>query len=188
MFASLTPRPARIFTGVPIATVDQGYVYLPTVGMPSYSVLTQQLMISANQVKATQFVLPFRLKVSDIQVYVSTGVGGGLCGCGIYSADGGTLLLQSGPMDATSSSRKKATLDPAITLEAGAYWYAWTLNSEDIRLAALNNSTYVNTLFYDTNPQMGKATNVSSGCNLPSTLGTITFETTMKIPIALMKP
>lgn len=171
-----------------IDVADKGYALFPQVSSVSPSDTTAIQPVSpANDVSVIQVVLPFQIKVSDIQIYVDTLQAGKNFGCGIYSADGETLLLETGAISTASAGKKKVTLGTAVTLDAGVYWYAWTADGTTLRVRGLAAAGAVNDLFDDTNPQMGDAENGGTNGVLPATLGTITY-VGLNIPLSLTKP
>jgi hypothetical protein len=172
--------------GAPLETADQGYLFLPSVGV-MFRGTSQSIVGSNNQVRAFQFVLPFRLTVSDVQFRVTAAYANREVGIGIYSADGNTLLVDTGVVSAASAGLKKATLSTPVTLAPGPYWYAWTSDYNAVKLTSTFADSTFDSLFSDTNPQMGTAANAGSEGVLPATLGAITYGS-FAIPHALMKP
>lgn len=178
----------QLFKKLTVATADQGYAIFPFITFPQQSGGSGQMVTTINRMLAAQVVLPFRLKVTDIVIYVRVASPAARFGCGIYSIDGGTLLLETGAIDVSTIAKKKVTLGTPVTLNAGAYWLAWTANNVAVRIQSSTLSTYTAELFADTNPQYGKSSNNGISGVLPATLGTITYEFTVESPIVLMKP
>lgn len=172
--------------GAPLETADQGYLLLPSVGIV-FRGSSQAIVGSNNQVRAVQFVLPFRLKVADIQIRVTTAFAERIVGIGIYSADGNTRELQSGAISVATTGLKKATLGTPVTLDPGPYWYAWTTDFTGVKLHGTLADSAFDALFDDTNPQRGNAANAGNNGVLPATLGAITHAS-FSAPFALMKP
>ena len=171
-----------------VATVDtagQGYFIAVTVTIPTSA---SGVIVSAiNQVRAFQFVLPFRAKVSKVATEVLTaGASGKKFGLGLYDKDK-NLLLKTAALDANSQTVQSDTLATPVILEPGVYWFAQT--SDDVATAF--RVVLVGTAFNAPNANIartGTAANNASAGVLPATLGTITGDTTRNPAIVMFEP
>lgn len=168
-----------------VIVADRGYALFPSIAAPVAAGSVIQVAFTINELNAMQINLPFQLKAEVIQVYVD--VAGTNFGCGVYSADGGTLLLETGAIDVTSTGLKKVTLGTPVLLDAGIYWYAWTADNTATRIRGISLGGQIASLFSDTNEQMGYRAAGGSEGTLPSSLGSLTYALRSP-PFALVKP
>lgn len=128
-----------------------------------------------NQVRCCRFLIPIEITVASLHFEVTTGDSGKVVNLGIYSADGNTLLCNTGAVSITSTGAKSVTLGSPVTLPAGMYWLAWTGNSSALRMrgVAADATAFINA----GTAQIGTAANSSSVGVFPSTLGAITGAT-----------
>ena len=162
----------RYATVATVDTADLGYFSPPLggIGANQAAVFTT----ANNQVRVIRFVLPFRFTIRRISIAITTGIASSNVGAGIYSADGNTLLLESGAIVSTSTGNKTATIT-AVILEPGIYWHAVTTNDATVAVLVLNGGgTSFQLLNTGSSTQYGTAANASSSSVLPATLGTVT--------------
>ncbi len=148
-----------------------------------------ETMDTADEVAVYQFVLPFRAVVGRISFGVSTLEASTFAGFGIYDKDG-NRLVHSGAVSVAATGVKSVTVT-AVTLEPGIYFHAWTV---DGTTAAINvsgdasNGTAADIQVQGSAAKIGKAANASSSGVLPATLGTVTGNTTLRLPIVYYEP
>lgn len=131
---------------------------------------------SANQVRVMRFRLPVSITVTKISLRVAGASAGNFGAVGIYSNDGNTLLIDSGPQSTTSGNTVKTATVSSYTLNAGTdYLWAWTSNSTVPTFSSLAGSTGLQDLLNDSTNNIFSAANASSAGQLPSTLGTLTL-------------
>ena len=150
-----------------------GYRLLP-VEMPSstaFSVPTQ----TANQVRVFRFLQPVELRVTTVIWELVTASGGTSGSVGVYTADGATKLIDTGAQPLTTPGVIPITVT-AVTLPAGWYCLAWTMDSATPTFRSVASPANFNVL-NQTTVQKGSAANNSAAGVLPSTLGVITSQT-----------
>jgi hypothetical protein len=155
-------------------TADRGYFFSYTIN-PPVTAAAATIVGANDQVRAVQFVLPYRVVVRRIAVEVTTaGAAGSKVAVGIYSSDGNTKLVDSGALDAASTGVKTASIT-AVTLNPGVYWFAQAASDATVQTRTINAVTAAtNMLNPNTNKKIGIAANAAAAGVLPSSLGTIT--------------
>ncbi len=155
-----------------VDTADQGYVMAPTIIVPR--IITAAMVSGVDQVRAFQFVLPFRIKVGKIIVHLTTGGGAGkLYAVGIYDVDK-NILFQAQEKDANATGGFIHTVT-TTTLEPGVYYWAQTADTTSVIFRVADTSGGFDGLFDKfTTKAVGTATAASSPGILNSALGTIT--------------
>jgi len=124
---------------------------------------------AVNRLFLTKVMLPASIQVNDISIRVNTGAAGASIYAGLYSADGATKLLDSGPIDASSAGAKTATLAATVSLQPGTYWLAYGATDANVSVFVHTSSSNAGLLVHN-EVQYGYATNPISG-GLPATLG-----------------
>ena len=166
-----------------VDTAGQGYFFAVFISPTSAST---QLLIATEEVRAVQFVLPFRATVNRIVTEVTTTGGSGKkYGLGLYSADGQTLLTETGALDANSATTNITTITQ-ITFEPGVYWFAWTSDSTTVKLrggAVTSGVLILDTL--TTKRSVVAGNSPSPAGVLPSSLGTMTTGSSTVPPFAV---
>lgn len=149
----------------------EAYVFVPIWAESASTTAT--VAMTANQVKAWRFFLPIRITIAELSFNLSTTSAGGNISMGIYSSDGNTRHIDTGPILTTAGGVKRTVLGATVTLDPGFYWLAWTADNGTCRPSGVNNSAaFLNVLNGDGNNfQWGAAGNSSSGGQLPATLG-----------------
>lgn len=125
----------------------------------------------ANHVRCIRIHLPSSIKVASIHFNIPTGEAGKFASVGIYSEDGTTRLITSGAVSIASTGVKSVALGTPVTLAAGMYWLAWTMDSTTGRFSCL--SLGVSGVFNGTTVQYGESPNAGSGGAVPTSLGTV---------------
>jgi hypothetical protein len=163
-----------------VSVANQGIFWGPGYTQPSTA--TQLLSNvtggqAANSVIAYQFVLPFTISIKHVSAGI-TGIGGGFVGFALFSADGQTRLVDSGPIGATGTP-KTVTLGGTVALTPGVYWFAQTSSTitDSVILWASNSGAqfFPNQLnLCSVAPKVILAGNVSVAGQMPTSLGTMT--------------
>lgn len=142
--------------------------------------------LSANTVVAVQIVLQATWKISSMAVFCITGSSIQGFAAGLYSIDGNTKLIDSGPITIPAASQKyiPAVLGSPVTVPPGVYWFAYgaTTNSGQPSILAHQEEIWFTAMINGidfTNPQTlptryGTCANPLSAGALPATLGAIT--------------
>ena len=173
-----------------VATVDTAGegAFLGGIIYPNSAAISTETLASANDVMVYQFVLPFRAVVRNIGFQVQTLEVGKLAGFGLYDVNG-NLLVHTGAVSTTTTGRKFTSVT-AVTLEPGVYFLAWTADGTTFAyITAVNISTGTQAAFWNQSAtRVGKAANASSAGVLPATLGTITADITIILPLVLFEP
>lgn len=166
-----------------VDTAGEGYFF--AVFINSIAAATQ-VLVNTEEVRATQFVLPFRATSNRIVTEVTTTGGSGKkYGVGLYNADGTTLLTETGALDANSATTNITTITQ-ITFEPGVYWFAWTSDSTTVKLRGA--ATNWGGLMLDsltTKRSVVAGNSPSPAGVLPSSLGTTTTESATVPPFAV---
>lgn len=129
-----------------------------------------------NQVSVIQFVLDVTFQISKVSINIIANAIGKHAGFGIYSGDGNTKIIDSGPMALDSITVLTSSIGPFV-LAPGTYFYAQT---SDTTTATLNTSSSVSlndAALMNANssfPRYAVAANASVAGQLPTTLGTLT--------------
>jgi hypothetical protein len=134
--------------------------------------LSATVIASNNQVRYIRFVLPFKATVTKMTA--AGGSGTALIGdMGIYSADGSSLLANTGVVTygvntyaTTTITQTSATFNPGVYIFA----YSGTLSTSTIQAYACNG---INAMGNST-AQVGTAANAATAGVLPSSLGALT--------------
>ena len=174
------------FGGESVATVDtagEGYFLPYWIHGTSTS---SGVIVVADDVRAAQFILPFRATANRILTEVVTvGGAGKLYGVGIYDINK-NLLTETGALDANTVQFNETTITQ-ITFEPGVYWFAWTSDSGTVQLrngTAGNSASALNAMSTKRSAIAGNSP-ISPGV-LPAALGTTTTASTSSPPIAPM--
>ena len=147
------------------------------------SSFAETAMLAANTVYCLRIMLSYRVKVATIYgVIGATGAAGKLVGYGIYSSDGNTLILDSGPLSTTNANTVVSkTLTTPTSIGPGAFIYAACCDSVTpifpgfVQSAAAGAGSNSNLLLNaGADDIIGSAANASVAGQLPTTLGTIT--------------
>jgi len=115
----------------PLYKMESGRWY---VSQLARSVFTGAGPITAYYLYAFLFFVTEAITLDRINIYISTAVAGGLVRLGIYNDDGsgkpGSLLLDAGEIDASTTGNKSITISQA--LNPGVYWLAFVGNNSGI--------------------------------------------------------
>jgi hypothetical protein len=126
-----------------------------------------------NLVGVWGFYLSQRITVAKLVFEVTTLQASQFWYAGIYSANGNTLLVNSGQQSTAAAGIKVVTLGTPVTLNRGTYWLAFNGSSTVMRFRfAVAFTVWTNILNQDTIHQGIAANSVAAGA-LPATLGTI---------------
>lgn len=160
------------------------YRLLPYDQLPSSDV---GAVVGANEVYVVKFFLPMELVVASVHFSVNTTNAGSNVAIGVYSADGNTKHIDSGPVSGATTGVKSVTLGSPVTLPSGFYWFAWTATDSTVRLSAIQTTLPWYSILIGGSLQEGKGANASSSGNLPSTLGAIGTTGQTPVPIAKLQ-
>lgn len=130
--------------------------------------------IAADTVKCNFFDLASEILVTKLAVEVVTLAASQTVGVAIYSADGGTLLLESGALDSSTAGVKTVTLGAPVRLVPGTYIFAYTGTSSTNTLRGINMTANSQNLINGVTVRNGTAANASASSIFPSTTGVIT--------------
>ncbi len=153
-----------------VDTADQGYfigvsIYFPVVA-------TAAIVGSADEIRVTQFVLPFRVTVGKIVIEISTGSASGKMGIALYDKDS-NLVLESGAISTTSTGVISTSIT-AVTIEPGVYFLADTADNTTVQTRKVTFPTQVRGLMNkQTVKKHGTGANSSTAAVFPSTIGAI---------------
>lgn len=169
--------------GAVINTIAVGYVFLPGITIPQNTVTAAQVAGTANQLRVMQVVIPYTITVGKVVANVTTVSASQNIFAGVYDSSGNKLLeaaLSCAALNGVSTS-----LGSAVTLTPGTYWYAYSASDTTCQAsgAALGGGWF-NLLDKNTTRTATAANSVSGGV-MPSTLGTLTFNSSFT-PITTM--
>ena len=176
---NITNNSTTISGGVTFNTPGEGYffgpgIFLPISQLPQSSGASWQT--AANRVNVTQFTIDVSFEISLISINVIANALGKFGGFGIYTADGNTLVVDSGPMSLASIAVVTSSI-ASVTISPGTYFYAQTA---DTTTATMPTSASVNSnqiALMNANaafPRYAVAANPSVAGQLPATLGALT--------------
>ena len=173
-----------------VATVDTAGEggFLGGIIYPNSAALGTETLGSANDVHVYQFVLPFRAVIRTIGFEVFTLEVGKLAGFGLYDVNG-NRLVHTGAVSTTTTGRKFTSVT-AVTVEPGVYFLAWTADGTTFAyITQLNVSTGTLGNFWNQSAtRIGVAANPSVAGVLPATLGAITAQVSVILPLVLYEP
>ena len=129
-----------------------------------------------NNTRLYKFVLPFQITVATINYQVQTTSASDKWGFGIYNAGGTTLLVDSGVISPTAGGTFAVTLGSPVLLTPGTYMFAYNQSGGTATTYADWDVSQMETLVNKSGVVKGKATNNSSGGQLPATTGTLIVE------------
>jgi hypothetical protein len=134
----------------------------------------------AGEVGVALLILLESVSFTNISIYVATGSGlfvNNPAFVGLYSFDGMTKYIDSGPLDCSTSSQvARSKSFSVVNLPAGTYWYAWgQAGSGAGTVAARTLGALINGSSNAVFTTIGRAANALIGTtSLPLTLGAIT--------------
>lgn len=153
-----------------------GYIAIPNQWPGTEASVT---LAANNRVRVFRFENTSRITIDQCVWRISAGnAAGRFASIGIYSDDGGTLLVDSGPLEVATAGVKSVSIS-AVTLSPGFYWAAWTGSVGGVGFTSGAAPTNFGQIFNDTTVLLGRAANDSVAGQLPATLGTITAEDTL---------
>lgn len=144
--------------------------------------MPQTTIVTTNdEVRVRQFILQSSFKVGHITSQLGAGASSGRTfNFGVYDSSG-NLLIDSGAFDGSSTAVQTLSITP-VTLSAGTYYFAQTANNYNIQVMGIGgnapNLIEANAIYNANATRYAIAANSASGGALPSTLGTLTAETT----------
>lgn len=169
-------------TNPQFTTAGQGYffsagLFLPIAAIPR--TLGSSWCPTPNKVNIVQFTVPFGVtfQVSTFSIVVAANSIGDSAAFAIYSADGNTKIIDSGPMSLSAIATVRSTV-AAVNL-VGGVTYNWA------QTGTTNTATLIVTTSLSTNdsnlmnanagaPRIAVAANTSAGAVMPATLGALT--------------
>ncbi len=138
-----------------------------------------------NEVRVFGAFIDRKLTVSRVGFYCSTGWAGAVVRFGVYDTSG-NLVVQSGAID-TSAAGNKASSFTAATINPGFYYLAWAASDSRVQVSGQSLGTAVAAaLLASAQPLTGTAEHAMDASGLPATLGTITRNTGIAIPVFLL--
>jgi hypothetical protein len=153
---------------------------------------------NANRVYCVKFTLQRQIKIAHATVNNAGAGSGRTFSFAIYDAAGTTKLVDSGTFASSASAVTLTNTFTGVTLSPGNYWFAWT-NSTATTMAvtglpwsttgtAPSQAAFLNTV----NTYYGHGSNTATSGAMPSSLGTITADTTLYtnggIPFVIWEP
>jgi hypothetical protein len=156
----------------------------PFMWIPGYSSTTANNTIStvADEIRFYPFNLAGSVTVRQISYRITAAAAGSLA-FGVYTV-AGDLIFQASGLSTASTGVFTATITP-VTLDAGVYILAWTVEATTISFASVGVSTQQ--LIWDTNEILcGTAGTASTPGVLPATLGTRTAASIIRCPFLVI--
>jgi len=170
--------------GANVNTIAVGYLFLPGITIPQNAAAGTVVAGTANQLRVMQVVIPYTITVGKVVANVTTASSGQNIFVGVYDSTGNTKLVEAA-LSCTSANGVSTSLGSAVTLTPGVYLYA--VSASDTTCAASGASLsggWFNMLDKNTTRTATAANSVSGGV-MPSTLGTLTFNSSFT-PITTM--
>ncbi len=134
---------------------------------------------TANAVGLIKVYIPTVMDISTVSFETVSTPDGVFFGFGIYTLDGNTLVVDSGPIVVPVHGGGGVTVQgtfSSVTIGSGLYWMAYTCDTPGSGLRPIAETSTANALLCDGTSILGTAANASVGGQLPSTTGTITPE------------
>jgi hypothetical protein len=182
--------------GASFTTPDQAYFFGPGIFLPISAISRgtgSSWEPSDNRVNVVQFTLAVTFQISKISINVIANSIGDFGGFGIYSADGNTLLVDSGPMALGSVAVVTSSIT-SISLAPGTYNYAQTGTTTTATLNTTSSVGINDANLMNANaaaPRYAIAANASAGGQLPASLGALTAvsnTTTFDTALVMFEP
>lgn len=143
---------------------------------------------SSNKTWVFRLFLPATITVNSVVWRIATGEAGKFISFGIYSIDGLTRHLDTGPVSCASNNTVGTkTLGSPVTLTPGMYWLAWTSDSISMSFNAIGYGVNAAAIRENGTFQYGHGSNASSAGQLPATLGSITSDVFVQDSIPIVK-
>jgi len=141
---------------------------------------------SANIVQVARVLWPAPLLVASVHIEVQTTSAAALASVGIYSAEGGNLLIDSGTFSCTTGGVKSNTLGAPVEILPGWVYYAFTVSDTTAKMRAVASGTgaAIQAVLNAGTIQRGQAVNTATAGVLPATLGAISDVTLSILPLA----
>lgn len=159
-------------TGGAASVTTAGQGYLVSGNLPYVSTLAANPPTGANGVRATQFVLPFKISITKVTITIVGIAASEKVAVGIYDAPGTTKLLDSGTFDGGTASTQTLTIG-AVTLNPGVYWFAQTTTNATVTVQAVTTTATQAAILNNNVVRMGNAANASVAGVLPAALGVV---------------
>jgi hypothetical protein len=146
----------------------------------------QAIVASNNQIAVWQFIIPFSITVRNVAMRIVTANSGKLCACAVYDLSGNRLIDSGNFSQTTGSTTLNNALGTPITLNPGAYYFAFSQDSTVASVAAsVSIGTTVGMFAKSLTTRIATAANSwSNSTGFPSTLGALSSATGAVIPIA----
>jgi len=141
---------------------------------------TAALVGTANQVRCALVYLDRRITLDRLRIKGS-GASAGNASFGIYSADGASLFVYSGLVDTNTGWTVAQTVTPSTpgTIGPGFFRVAWVADNTSATMFTSQGNTNFNEIMGTGVIQVGTAANAATAGALPSSLGTITLDTSI---------
>jgi hypothetical protein len=171
----------------PVASTSTPAICLPFTSFVPSSAESTTTFGTANTQEEVFFVMNVTFLVSNVTVYIGTGVAATTMGIAIYNAAGTTKLTAADAFSvASSNTQVRTALSSSITLQAGtAYWLAWTntnsttLTCDNFLMSASWQATYNAGAI-----RSGNSGTATTGGATNSTIGTVS-SAQLRIPLMI---
>lgn len=171
-----------------LQTAGQGAILCPPDFDFSTASASSQMSFGANGLACSQFICSHTIAINKVSLKVSSSAAASTGFVGIYSADGNTKLLQAA-FDTSSTGVKTTTLGAAVVLHINAvYWYVTSNTDNSVRVSGTSSSGFIGDIVNANSPHLGSSANSVSGGNLPSTLGSITGQSSISLGASVLEP
>ena len=171
--------------GAIINTIAVGYVFMPAITLPQAASISTVVAGTANQLRVMQVELPMTITVGKVVANVTTISAGQNIFVGVYDTSGNKLLEAA--LSCAALNGVSASLATPVTLTPGTYLYA--VSASDTTCAASGTSLsggWFNMLDKNTT-RTATAANAVSGGVMPSTLGTLTFNSSFSPIVSMLE-
>lgn len=179
-----------------VNTANQGFLWLPTIGIPANQIAGAIIGASNNQVQYLMIVIPYTITVNKITVQLTTASASvsQVADFGIYSADGTTKLLATNAgvtvSTGTATTGYSVAASPlGVVLTPGPYIFAWTSQDNAVQFECNPSSVLPTITGVQATKKYGIAGNSATNGILPTALGTLTtVSASRNIPFAILEP
>ena len=171
--------------GAIINTIAVGYAFMPAITLPQASSVSTVVAGTANQLRVMQVELPVTITVGKVVANVTTASASQNIFVGVYDTSGNKLLEAA--LSCAAVNGVSTSLGTPVTLTPGTYIYA--VSASDTTCAASGMSLsggWFNILDKNTTRTATAANSVSSGV-MPSTLGTLTFNSSFTPIVSMLE-
>ena len=171
--------------GAIINTIAVGYVFLPGITLPQASSVSTVVAGTANQVRVMQVEVPVTITVGKIVANVTTISATQNIFVGVYDTAGNKLLEAA--VSCAVLNGATTSLGTPVTLTPGTYLYAVSASDTTCAAGGMSLSGGWFSMLDKNSTRTATAANAVSGGVMPSTLGTLTFNSSFTPIVSMLE-